>query len=372
MKVHILQRVIANYRVPLFAELSKSDENYYVILYGDDLGNSKVRSSKNLDGVNKFYFTSSFIKILGHCFPWHHGELRYFIRERPDVIICEGDSHIFGYLKALLYKLLFNRNVKLGYWCFLLLPKDKRRSKRLLFKIRNKIRSYFDFLLLYSSYSVSGVKAIGNIKYYIAHNVGHVESFIQSADLLPPKLELRCKNAFKPSFTILYVGTLDDDKNPGLVLELAQIFRDEIEFFICGDGPLLDTLKTSVEENDLNNVKIFGRISDDIGEYYASSDLLLVPGRGGIVISEAMSYSLPVLVHACDGTEYDLVKNNFNGFIVEEPIIDSFVKYILLLKNDEKLRLNFGANSRSLVELNFNTRNMFLSIENVVADITKK
>ena len=38
-----------------------------------------------------------------------------------------------------------------------------------------------------------------------------------------------------------------------------------------------------------------------------SADVVVVPGRGGIVISEAMVHGVPVIVHQADGTEYELV-----------------------------------------------------------------
>ena len=41
----------------------------------------------------------------------------------------------------------------------------------------------------------------------------------------------------------------------------------------------------------------------------SESDLLLLPGRGGMVISESLSVLTPVLCFACDGSEYDLLSS---------------------------------------------------------------
>ena len=73
----------------------------------------------------------------------------------------------------------------------------------------------------------------------------------------------------------------------------------------------------------------------------ASSDIFLLPGitevstgraeTQGIVILEAQSMELPVLVSDAGGMKYG-VNNNHTGYVIAESCINSFVEKILLLK----------------------------------------
>ena len=55
-----------------------------------------------------------------------------------------------------------------------------------------------------------------------------------------------------------------------------------------------------------------------MAEVYCKADIVYVPGRGGMIISEAMAFACPVILHEADGTEYDLVINGKTGFRIKK------------------------------------------------------
>jgi glycosyltransferase involved in cell wall biosynthesis len=87
-----------------------------------------------------------------------------------------------------------------------------------------------------------------------------------------------------------------------------------------------------------------------------------VPGRGGIAISEAMAFGLPVIVHEADGTEYDLVMDRVTGIRVSQGDAGSFCEAIGYIADHPDVCFEMGRNSRRLVETRFTTRNMVQQI----------
>ena len=87
-----------------------------------------------------------------------------------------------------------------------------------------------------------------------------------------------------------------------------------------------------------------------------------MPGRGGIVISEAMAFGVPVVVHRADGTEYDLVRKGITGVVVSAGAVEDFREALEELRNDPVRCAAMGSASRQLVERRWNTGNMVCQI----------
>jgi glycosyltransferase involved in cell wall biosynthesis len=369
MKLAILQRVCTSYRVPLFQRLSNDKDIDFRLYIGVDVPESKVKNASDLSGINLINLKSYFIKLKGHYFPIPTNLIMNLCKFKPDVIICEGESHFFGYLQAILYKLIFNRKVKLLHWCFIELPGEDLNQKKIVGYIKYLFRMFFDAFLVYSSYSKKRLLDIGGVeedRIFVATNVGDTETFINKSKLnLMNVSEARKSINIKDRFTVLYVGTLDKNKKPELIIELAKRAEMQfINFVILGTGELYDKLlleNTSI----FNNIYVRGRVQEELSMYYKAASCLVIPGRGGIVISEAMSFGVPVIVHQADGTEYDLVTKN-TGFIVKNGRVDDFLNSIVTLSINSELRNQFAINSISLIENKYNTNNMLNNIKSSI------
>jgi len=82
------------------------------------------------------------------------------------------------------------------------------------------------------------------------------------------------------------------------MLDLAkECDRVNFNFVLLGSGSLLDELRDRATCENLSNVFLPGRVVDELPLYYRAANVLLIPGRDGIVISEAMAFGLPVIVH---------------------------------------------------------------------------
>lgn len=366
MRLAILQRVCAGYRTALFSRLASEPKVDVKLLIGADVPNTKVRSASSIEGIGFRKLKTRFMNIGRRTLTWHVGlvdELREF---HPDVILCEGESHFIGYLQAIFYRKFFNRRVALMHWCFISLPGRPVREFRFGAVIKGFFRRFFEAFVLYSSYSKECLRQLGEPeeKVFVATNVGDVEKFLKLSDSTT-ETRSEARNALKipEGFTVLYVGALDREKHPEMMLDLARELDGKgYNFVLLGSGPMLEELRERVARETLADVFLPGRVVKELPLYYRSADVLLIPGRGGIVISEAMAFGLPVIVHQADGTEYDLIQDNITGIHLKGASLGHFMDALEFLRNDPDRCAKMGLASRQLVETRFTTDNMVRQI----------
>lgn len=366
MKLAILQRVCPGYRVPLFSALSKLSDPEVRLFIGSDLPNSKVKSSGNLAGVRHTKVKTRFVRLGSRLFPWHTGlidELRAF---GPDVILCEGESHFLGYLQAIYYRARYAGRVGLIHWCFISLPGEANHRSDLAGRVKGYFRAFFDAFLVYSSYSRQCLLELGEEakKIFVATNVGNVSRFLALSDALTEtKGESRRRLGLPERFTVLYAGTLDENKRPEVLLELAEGGDGkQYNIVLLGEGPMLEALRLRAAASQLQNVRLPGRVSDELISYYRAADVLLIPGRGGIVISEAMACGLPVVVHEADGTESDLVVHGVTGYRLTSGTAEECNEVFQSMRAEPTLLEAMSRNGKRLVEDQFNEQNMVRQI----------
>lgn len=344
-KVVILQRVCAPYRLKFFVEFQKIITNSTLII-GEDIPNSKVKNRTDLKGLNYIKLPTRHINFFGRILTFHKGLLSQFKKDKPEIIICEAESHIIGYLTAIAYKFFFNRNVKLVYWCFIALPGRVYNKYSLTEVFKRNIRKLFDHFFLYHSYGKNALLEMGiNEKLItIITNVGNTQRFNDLSKKRIPNSLAKKKLNLDNVCTLLFLGTLDKNKKPNKLIEIMNYIDIEVNVIFLGDGPLYNELK------NLNNKNVFmpGYVKSNIELYLSASDIVIVPGRGGMNISESLAFGLPVIVHQADGIEYDLIKNGKNGFIIPDDEISTYCFSIkeIMSENFEFINeVNYNANT---------------------------
>ena len=275
--------------------------------------------------------------------------------------MCEAESHFIGYISAIIYKLLFSPKTKLLMWCFYALP-GISRDRTFIHRIVKTIgRQFFDGFISYSTFGKNYLVSKGFNKDHItvAVNVCDTQHFLE----LDSKLSLK-KTAAKDilgvssKFIVSYIGTLDKVKRPDLLLEISKILDEKtFHFFIIGSGPMQDDLIRNVHQDGISIV-LTGRLGIELPLHYRASDIVIIPGRGGIVISEAMCFGVPVIVHQADGVEYDLIIQDQTGIILGSGSARDFAIEIERLSNKPKLLTQMGEKARSFVTEINNSENM--------------
>lgn len=155
------------------------------------------------------------------------------------------------------------------------------------------------------------------------------------------------KNKYNPNGNLLlFVGRIAHEKN---VLYLLRCFKlivrkmPETKLFLIGDGPQMKEVKRKIKQLDLSkNIILTGRIDHDKlakSGIFGACDLFITASTTetqGITMLEAQANGI-VSLGIDEGGTKDLIKNNYNGFLIENNNKEDFVDKVVLLLKDKKL-----------------------------------
>ncbi len=142
--------------------------------------------------------------------------------------------------------------------------------------------------------------------------------------------------------TVLFVGS--EFRRKGLD-NLILFLPEKARLVIVGRGDHLQHYRQLVKTAGLNNRVVFEGLVDNITDYYALADVLVLPSLReafGMTALEAMACGLPVVVSAATGVA-SLIENENNGFVFNQP---SELKGIVKRLADPALRKRIGRNAR--------------------------
>lgn len=147
------------------------------------------------------------------------------------------------------------------------------------------------------------------------------------------------------------------------------------ELFIAGRGPLEESLKTFVKDNNMNEkVHFLGFLeTSDLKAAYADCDIFVLPSvikseAFGIVQIEAMAYGKPVINTNLDsGVPYVSVDGE-SGITVPVHDVASLSNAITKLVNDDGLRMKYGKAARERVEKHFNEEDVIKALYNLLKE----
>jgi len=122
-----------------------------------------------------------------------------------------------------------------------------------------------------------------------------------------------------------------------------------------GDGVLRSNLEKYVKENNLKNIHFTGfKNQTELPQYYALADIFVLPsGIGetwGLVVNEAMCFSLLVIVSDVVGCGQDLVRQNENGFVFLLGDINKLAERLKELAENKEKREQFGKKSFEIIQ----------------------
>lgn len=358
IKVAVLYRVIQHWRAPMFERISKIEGVDLIVYYGADFKGTKVVSGTNLSKFkSKKLFT---IKIKwkignksGRQMPLCPFLFWQLVMLSPDVVLTEGSSNFANAIQGYLYAKLFGK--KIIWWGLGRLQNEEKDS------IKDSFINYFEKRcnahIVYSSVGETYYSSLGYPKQKIFTAVNVVDTD-RIAEIRQSKNFITKYHSHK-GFNILYVGALTKVKKVDLLIEaFALLEQKNIDVFlnIIGTGPERKNLEELAKLHKVKNIHFHGQIIEGLYEYFAISDVFVLPGLGGLAISEAMAYGLPVIASIGDGCEVNLIDST-NG-IVDVSMDHSLLAGYLedMYNNPEKLqRLKQASLNRIATKYNVNT-----------------
>lgn len=199
-------------------------------------------------------------------------------------------------------------------------------------------------------------------------------SSTEKVKILPVGLDssffIKNNNSSSGNFTVLFVGRLIALKGPNIAIQiinkLVKKGYRKIKLVVVGEGELETQLQEMLTNHDLNeNVQLRGFLSqENIVELMDNSDIFLFPGifdkngrveTQGLVLQEAQSMELPVIISDVGGMKYGVIDGE-TGFVVKEKDINAFTDKIEFFINNEDKRKEMGEKARLFVVENFDSK----------------
>ena len=355
----ILQRVIPSYREFLFEGIGNLSNINLKVFYGSDVPNTKIKSSFSKIDINTCKLKTITIKIFNRYLLFHQNLLPSLVRFKPDIIIAEGESNILSYLQALIYKFLYKK-IKVIHWSLGAIPNKKNNSFFLKF-IKSNLIKLFDGYIVYSTFGkeqlIKTYKVSPN-KIFVALNISNIDRIINYKFSNDFNKSININNFNKDNFTIITSGNLEKSKNFELILDaFKELPNHKYNLIFLGEGENKNNLKKIAKKNKLHNAYFLGHVDwKMLVKYYSISDLFILPGRGGMVISESMACGLPVLLKDADGIELDLIRDNITGYYFYENNPLKLANRILEISENKKLLKKVSINGFKLIKENYSNK----------------
>lgn len=373
IKTIILYRVVQEWRAPVFEKLAKIEDISLEVWHGPDFKGTKVVSTKKKFSFVRKKVISIKVKLKSTngiiAMPFSPFLFFSLLLKNPDVVICEGGSNIINSLIAFVYCKLLKK--KYIWWSLGKLQNRKYDSKRS--KIDKLIR-YIELnshaVITYSTVGENYFKSIGVAKEKIFKAVNVIDTD-KTLDIIDTKVDLfDLKNFYKSkyNFITLFVGALTKPKSIDILIEAQRIIENKFPhaaLIIVGDGDYRSTLENLAIAMNLNNIEFVGKKTDDNYKYFSIADIFVLPGLGGLAISEAMCYGLPIITSIGDGCEVDLVTKE-NGIIDVEITPESLARHIEFFINDDFAKNEFGKKSLNIIQERYHINNYLNKINDAI------
>jgi len=375
-KIAIIAPTPFYYHVPLYRELAKTPEIELMVYYCSDetlrgAEVEKVYCTKGKMVPEKDLLVGYDYRFLRNYSPqpsymnWPFGLInldiwKEIINEKYDMVVLQSWTNItwwLAFLACLKSKTPVFFMTDSNFFSEPLRNKWRKNLKkillgRFLFKKANGfLTSGTANERFYKFYGVPPEKMVR-----LPFSWGYEELLIKAQELKPKREHLRKSLGIKKEdFVLLYVGRFAKEKRCSLLLNAYKrvSFKNKKLFFV-GDGPLRVQIEKEIKEKGIKEVYLVGfQPRNEVFQFYTIADTLCLPSDDetwGIVVNEAMCFSLPIIASNRVGSAVDLVKNGYNGFIFPTGDCGKLSECInKLIRLPMKERLLFGRRSKKII-----------------------
>lgn len=365
MKVVLVHRVLPHWRTPVFRRLAARPGVDFLALHGSDFPGTKTVNGRDLSGfAHRELWTIRLVSRITAereiAFPLWPGLPFRLWRERPDVILAEGGSNLVSvFLLVFTARLL---RVPVVWWTLGEVPhpgpptRTQRLFRALVRFLERRCTAYLGFSSLARDYfQRCGYPPEAQ---FVAVNVVDTDAVFErlprarrDAETLRDELGLRDKQV------LLFVGALAPYKRVEDLIEVYGRLRahhPQLRLLVVGGGRHRSALEAHARAVGAPDVIFTGEVLDGVGPYFELGDVLVLPGLGGLAISEAMAHGLPVVATVADGCELDLIEEGRNGFIVTPGDLDRLEGCLEAMLSDPERLETMGRHGQRLIEERYN------------------
>jgi glycosyltransferase involved in cell wall biosynthesis len=148
----------------------------------------------------------------------------------------------------------------------------------------------------------------------------------------------------KDEKVMIYVGRIEPPKKIQAIINVARLLIQEdpkYKLILVGDGVQMKEMREMVRSGNLqNNIQFLGiRKSTELPKLYSASDVsILLSGNEGspLSVKESLACGVPVVANEV-GDIKSVIKNNYNGFVVDDKNTDEVINAIKSAINNSQL-----------------------------------
>jgi glycosyltransferase involved in cell wall biosynthesis len=373
VKVVLVHRVLHHWRTPVYRRLARWPGIDFLALHGADFPGTKSVNGRDLSGfAHRQLPTWRLIsRISGEreiALPFFPTLLCALRRARPDVILADGGSNLLNNCLVILYSRL--SGVPIVWWTL----GEVRHPGRLgpLQRLFRWLVAAMDrrgaALVGYSSQALAYFERIGipgerRFRAVNCVDTERVASQIEAARERVPGLRRRL--GLEGRTVLLFVGALAPYKRvEDLIAVYAELRRErpELALVVVGGGGHRGALEGFAAEQGAADVVFAGEVVEDVAAWFQLGDVFVLPGLGGLAISEAMVHGLPVVVPEADGSERDLVEEGGNGWLFRRGDRGELRRHLERLAADAELRRRMGERSRWIIQNRYNIQSFMQNL----------
>lgn len=216
----------------------------------------------------------------------------------------------------------------------------KWRQKVLTFFSKRVFSNYFNWIWVPGKQQAQYAKRLGFSNSKIRKGLYCCENIFNLSPAQLSKQRYANRN-------LLFVGRFVEYKRPQILARVFnELYREGSAYgwtlTLIGNGPLkYDLLEQQSRSNGRIDVIDFQQ-PEKLRDYFLKSSLFCLPSAGehwGVVVHEAVSMGLPLLLSDTCGARFDLLENGQNGFVFRDSDESDFKEKLALLLafDDDKL-----------------------------------
>ena len=365
VKVAIVYAVLYRFRMPIFRRISDASALNVKIFSSTGIEGTKLENAKNLEGINSqtMWTYARHVKSSSRTVPLivNPTLLIHLLCYRPDVLLVQGGMVPNNFITLLYAKLT---GTPIVWWS---LGRVRGREFKGISAVYQRINRWIEgHATCYAGYSSE------SIKYFLEQGYPRDRCFnlvnVVDTDLVDRQIELtstqieplRRKYGLGGHRVILFVGSVVETKKLDVLVKAFtsfQLIHQDVILLVVGDGPELNNVKQLAAQEDVADKIVFtGAIYENVAAYFQLGDLMVLPGTGGLAISEAMTHGLPIICSVGDGVEIDLIDEGVNGFIVEPGNVSVLEAKMSEVFRSEEILKEMGVASRNIIQKRANIK----------------
>jgi len=315
-KVILIIPVIANYRIDflnLLSEELKKENKELIVITGENVS-KKIVNDKLQSKFHTIKTETKVINFLNFDLKWQKNLIHQVLALKPQKVIMLYNAGNLNY-NILLLRLKIKGIPYILWGC----GWERADLKGFKFRFKKWVKSFFvNWSSGYITYDTSFAKKLIANAYpenhiIVAQNTINIEKIIKNRTPISKEYD---------TIKFLFVGALIKEKKLDIAIHTFNNLNKQgynFHFTIIGEGEIKQQLIDLVKRLNLTTkILILGALyGEELQQYFEKANVFILPGTGGLAVNEAMAYALPIISTPADGTIYDLVENDVNGYLIE-------------------------------------------------------